>query len=1234
MWSFFQFLNDDCTLTILDIDAAMTGVPNYQNLIDIKRARLIGFEPDVDQCRRLNESYGGPHRFLPYFVGDGGPAIFHETNWGPTGSLFEPNTSLLEKFHNLSEVTIPVAQHPVSTVRLDDIAEIDDVDFIKIDAQGSELNIFQNATEILASAVLIQTEVCFLELYKGQPMFSDIDAFLRKQGFQFHDFAEMGSRSFKPVMSPQHPFLGFGQRVWADAYYVKDWMAWDTLPAVKLKRLAALLHDIVGAYDLAFAALEAMDRQLGSAVASRYLKRLQIGGHARIDGPDEFNGRSETARGRAALAELPAPEVPATRDIYPADGKVKRVLNVGGNSKNIPIPSIYDGWEKVLLDIDPACNPDVVCDARELGTLIEKKYHSVYCEHNLEHYHHHDVARVLAGFYHVLNDDGFVYIRVPDIAWLMREVAEKDFDIGDVLYESPSGPITIRDVVYGYGQEIERSGNDFFVHKTGFSKSTLTAALQKAGFGHVFARCDNMEITAVGFKQAPTRDVAALLNLPAGCDGDGAGGDDGESGWMVAVEPNAASAIEADFHIGNGRRLHIGGKQRSDAWEILNVNPAPVVDHVCNANDLSRFANETFAVIYASHVVEHLDYKGELTSALREWCRVLEPGGQVFISVPDLDVLARLLVAKAGMTTEERFFVMRMLFGGHTHAHDYHVTGLNEEFLRQFLCEAGFTNIRRVSEFGLFDDASSQEFNGVRVSLNMIAEKPRTTRMAAVGNCPQQHATGNSHLDSQGSGNGDSIMLRTADGISVSVPATLRCISTVFLLEQERWFERELGFLLRWLEPGMNAIDIGANVGAYCLPMARAVGESGMVVAFEPGSGNRSHLEVSRAANTLANLTISACALSDSKKDGWLSIAESGELNRLSEDAAHSANAERVRVSTLDLQAKEFAWPPIDFVKIDAEGHEARIVAGGRGFFARQLPLVMYEIKDAGASNNALRWIFEALGYRTYRLLGDSSCLVPLTSDETLDPFDLNLFAAKPDRAKLLAEKGLLVLAPEQLLLSDAERSLALDAMLSQHFAQSFEFSEGDVVNCPYGEAIILYAAYKFIDLSPARRFAALAAAFEILVGSCRNSPTPTGLATLARVALDLGRRSAAVDALRQLVSVTGVELDQPFFPPCARFEALSPENREADWFSAAVYEQLEVSEHYSSWFAASDSPYLKWLCESPFASPEISRRMILRAVADGMAPSALASFLKAEHRHENSGYWTPAGIPLIQALL
>lgn len=171
------------------------------------------------------------------------------------------------------------------------------------------------------------------------------------------------------------------------------------------------------------------------------------------------------------------------------------------------------------------------------------------------------------------------------------------------------------------------------------------------------------------------------------------------------------------------RRLHIGGKAQSDGWEVLNANSAPYVDHVCNANDLSRFADNTFTDIYASHVVEHFDYINELQGTLKEWNRVLVPGGKVFISVPDMDVLARLFLEKDRLTVGERFFVMRMIFGGHVDKYDYHVVGLNEEFLTDVLNISGYANIRKVQGFGLFNDTSTMLFKGVAISLNMIAEK-------------------------------------------------------------------------------------------------------------------------------------------------------------------------------------------------------------------------------------------------------------------------------------------------------------------------------------------------------------------------------------------------------------------------------------------------------------------------------------------------------------------------------
>lgn len=192
------------------------------------------------------------------------------------------------------------------------------------------------------------------------------------------------------------------------------------------------------------------------------------------------------------------------------------------------------------------------------------------------------------------------------------------------------------------------------------------------------------------------------------------------------------------------RRLHIGGTIRSDGWEILNANPAPYVDHVCNANDLSRFSDNTFVEIYASHVVEHLDFINELKDTLAEWNRVLVPGGKIYISVPDLDVLAGLILEKNKLTVEERFTVMRMIFGGHVDKYDYHVVGLNEEFLAEFLKISGYVNLKKVQEFGLFDDTSSWLFNGVAISLNIIAEKPKLSEL--------NNALGRNQLCSCGSG--------------------------------------------------------------------------------------------------------------------------------------------------------------------------------------------------------------------------------------------------------------------------------------------------------------------------------------------------------------------------------------------------------------------------------------------------------------------------------------------------
>jgi len=173
------------------------------------------------------------------------------------------------------------------------------------------------------------------------------------------------------------------------------------------------------------------------------------------------------------------------------------------------------------------------------------------------------------------------------------------------------------------------------------------------------------------------------------------------------------------------RKLHKGGHINNSEWEILDTIPSDVTDHIGNANDLSMFENEIFDAVYSSHVLEHFGYQTELSRVLAEWKRVLKPGGLLYASVPNLEILCQLFLQKDQLNLQERFMVMRMIFGGQISDYDFHKVGYDSEILASFIGQAGFTNLRVMESFNLFQDTSEMEFGGVKISLNMIAEKPK-----------------------------------------------------------------------------------------------------------------------------------------------------------------------------------------------------------------------------------------------------------------------------------------------------------------------------------------------------------------------------------------------------------------------------------------------------------------------------------------------------------------------------
>jgi predicted SAM-dependent methyltransferase len=171
-------------------------------------------------------------------------------------------------------------------------------------------------------------------------------------------------------------------------------------------------------------------------------------------------------------------------------------------------------------------------------------------------------------------------------------------------------------------------------------------------------------------------------------------------------------------------KLHIGGTETKKGWKILDVEARPEVDIISDASCLEKISDNSVAVIYASHVLEHFHYSldNKLIHTLSEWYRVLQPEGQLLISVPDLKTLCWLFI-NPNFTVPERHHIMRILFGGQTNQYDVHYVGFDYEILSSYLQEAGFSDVEQVSEFNLFNDCSSIRILDTLISLNVVATK-------------------------------------------------------------------------------------------------------------------------------------------------------------------------------------------------------------------------------------------------------------------------------------------------------------------------------------------------------------------------------------------------------------------------------------------------------------------------------------------------------------------------------
>jgi FkbM family methyltransferase len=213
---------------VVDIGAnPIEGAPPYRSLLDAQLCRITGFEPQASALAELNLKKGANEAYFPYAVGDGQEHTLNLCAYPGWTSTFVPSAAALEVFSFFTNNARVVGQTRVQTRRLDDLVEVDDIDFLKIDIQGGELAVFVHGREKLKNAEL------------------------RAQGFIPHAFAALKKWPISPLRFGGNPTQPLNQLLEADLVYVRDFIYADSISSDQLKHLCLIAHSCYNSFDLA-----------------------------------------------------------------------------------------------------------------------------------------------------------------------------------------------------------------------------------------------------------------------------------------------------------------------------------------------------------------------------------------------------------------------------------------------------------------------------------------------------------------------------------------------------------------------------------------------------------------------------------------------------------------------------------------------------------------------------------------------------------------------------------------------------------------------------------------------------------------------------------------------------------------------------------------------------------------------------------------------------------------------
>jgi FkbM family methyltransferase len=428
------------------------------------------------------------------------------------------------------------------------------------------------------------------------------------------------------------------------------------------------------------------------------------------------------------------------------------------------------------------------------------------------------------------------------------------------------------------------------------------------------------------------------------------------------------------------------------------------------------------------------------------------------------------------------------------------------------------------------------------------------------------------------------------DGVRIGVPDDLRETSRWVLEEQGDWFEDELRFVRRWFPEGGTAIDVGANYGCYTLSLAKRGGLSGRVIAFEPGSSVAAFLRRSVEANGFDRIEIVQAAVSDRSGTGWLRHLHTSELGELAERGPEQGPGESVDLVSLDDHFADSPLDRLDYLKIDAEGSEITALRGARSLLAAHSPLVMVELIHSGKLNVGLCEALRQRDFDLYRLVPGLMVLAPFDDSAAADPFQMNVFACRADRAEKLRRSG--HLATGQASTGPVDRG-GIERWIAEH-GECPRDPDWGAVPAPMLQSMAEYAAAMERSREVEDRLTRLMAAHAGLQAMTMTEPALQ--ASAAVIAAAAGWRGEAAERLKSAVGATcsgrGWNHRIPSLLRGVRDVGTAPD---PEAFRVAILEMFERTRAWSSLFGGvSDERGLRLLAVMGRLSPDILRRLDL----------------------------------------